>query len=238
MNEIPKEQELPAETQEVADVAPVQGLSAAGRQRMMEAPPEETAAPVAAVEAPKEAQAEAAAPAGKPEPKESPDQPEEPLTRAEKGEIGERAMIEQAEAEGRHVLVDHRDNPNAHGFDAIMWDPDAKRLYNCEAKNYKDGSSIGEGSLSALDQRRAERNMQDAEMCIMTSREIPAEERKAALEAVRSGNYTTELWAPEGVSITESAGERMVELGNDISVHTYDSRILQEQERRLREGKR
>ena len=45
------------------------------------------------------------------------------LSKAERGEVGERAMAKDNERLGRRMIAHHEDNPNAPGFDGVAWDP-------------------------------------------------------------------------------------------------------------------
>ena len=48
---------------------------------------------------------------------------------AQKGRWGERVVVNEAKESGHKILVEHVNNPNAHGFDCASYDPVTKTLH-------------------------------------------------------------------------------------------------------------
>jgi len=59
----------------------------------------------------------------------------EKLTSQEKGTVGERAVIREAEQAGHVILVEHSENSTAQGFDCVSIEPVKGELHVWEAKN-------------------------------------------------------------------------------------------------------
>jgi len=158
------------------------------------------------------------------------------LSNAEKGEIGERAMLADAESQGHEVLMAHPDNPNKGGFDAVMWDPKERRLHIGEAKNYQEGSRIGAEDLSAFEDRHLDANLDEAMRAIEQADEsvMSVEDKVSAMQSLIDGNFTTDIYVPKGVEVSDAARERLAATGGDVTCKEYDGRTLWSQERKVR----
>jgi hypothetical protein len=77
------------------------------------------------------------------------------LGNKEKGNWCERAVIKEADEAGQVILVEHCDNPNAHGFDCVSMDPETRELHLWEAKNYGN-RPVGPRDLTAWQDQNKE----------------------------------------------------------------------------------
>jgi hypothetical protein len=154
------------------------------------------------------------------------------LSKAEKGEMGEKAMVKEDERLGRQMIAHHADNPNASGFDGISWDPKDRELCLQEAKNYQPGSTVAKNNLSAFEDRHWETNVDDAREAIRNS-DLSKGDKIAAQAALRNRNFNTELYVPDGVKVGAPAQQLLAEKGGDVVVKQYDGRLLWSQERKV-----
>lgn len=154
------------------------------------------------------------------------------LSKAESGEVGERAMVKDNERLGRQMIAQHADNPNAPGFDGVSWDPKDRELCLQEAKNYQPGSTVAKNNLSAFEDRHWETNVDDAREAIRKS-DLSKGDKIAAQAALRNRNFTTELYIPDGVKVSTPAQQLLTEKGGDVVVKQYDGRLLWSQERKV-----
>lgn len=154
------------------------------------------------------------------------------LSKAERGEVGERAMAKDNERLGRRMIAHHEDNPNAPGFDGVAWDPKDRKLCLQEAKNYKPGSTVGKDSLSAFEDRHWENNVDRARKAISAS-DLSKGDKIAAQAALRNRRFTTELYVPDGVKASDSARQLLADKGGDFAVKQFDGRVLRSQERKV-----
>lgn len=154
------------------------------------------------------------------------------LSKAEKGEIGERAMVMDHERQGRQVLLQHADNPNERGFDDVTWDPKERQLYIGEAKNYRDSPTVTDQNLSALSEHRLDANKAEAWEAIRSS-DLSKGEKISAQSQLRHHKFTTELYVPRDVQVAPSARQRLAEVSGNWRIKQYDGRDLWSQERKV-----
>ncbi len=154
------------------------------------------------------------------------------LSKAERGEVGEKAMVKENERLGRQMIAHHADNPNASGLDGISWDPKDRKLCLQEAKNYQQGSTVAKNNLSAFEDRHWENNVDDAREAIRTSN-LSKGDKIAAQAALRNRNFTTELYVPNGVNVSAPAQQLLADKGGDVVVKQFDGRLLWSQERKV-----
>ena len=146
----------------------------------------------------------------------------------ESGEIGERAMVIQEGSQGRIMIAAHPENTNQRGFDGVSWDPKDRTLHLLEAKNY--GSTVSAGDLSAMSERSWPKNV-DATREAISNSNLSKGDKIAAQAALRNGNYKIDLYVPNGIGLSDSAKDLLMERGNTIAVHQFDGRLLWSQER-------
>ena len=154
------------------------------------------------------------------------------FSKAEKGEIGERSMVNDARRQGHEVLMEHADNPNAKGFDGVFWDPKERQLCIAEAKNYRPGTTVSEGNLSAFSDKHLDKNMETTREAIRGS-DLSKCDKISALSQLRHRSFRTELYVPDGVKVSDSARQRVNGLGGDVSIRQFDGRDTWSQERKV-----
>ncbi len=154
------------------------------------------------------------------------------LSKAESGEIGEKAMVKENERLGRQMIAHHADNPNAPGLDGVSWDPKDRKLCLQEAKNYQPGSTVAKDNLSAFKDRHWETNVDHAREAIRNS-DLSKGDKIAAQAALRHRNFTTEVFVPDGVKVSAPALQLLADKGGDVVVKQYDGRLLWSQERKV-----
>lgn len=157
------------------------------------------------------------------------------FSKSEKGEIGEQAMLNDARRQGYQVLMEHADNPNARGFDGVFWDAKERQLIVAEAKNYKEGTSVSEGHLSAFSEKHLDSNIDAAREAVRRS-DLSREEKISALSQLRYRTFRTDLYVPSGVHVSDSARQHLYGLGGDASIRQFDGRGLWNQERKIAGG--
>lgn len=150
----------------------------------------------------------------------------------EKGEIGERSMVNDARRQGQKILLEHADNPNAKGFDGVFWDPKYRQLCIGEAKNLRPGSTLYKEELTALSDHNLDKNIETAREAVRSS-DLRQGDKISALSQLRHRSFRTDLYVPDGVKVSESARQYISNLGGDASIRRFDGRDIWSQERRV-----
>ncbi len=102
----------------------------------------------------------------------------------ERGEWGEKAVVEEAEARGHRVISEHSESATTPGYDCVSWDSRFETLHVWEAKNYSwDDQAEKYGTVLSCGAWEAERVLPNVEKFL---NELPPDdpERGAIMQAL------------------------------------------------------
>jgi len=119
-----------------------------------------------------------------------------------KGGWGERVVLSEIDAQNQVPLLDHWDEPNRSGFDAVSFDPKTGMLHVWEAKNW-DGT-VSEQDLTAWSPARLEPNQQQILNAVPESLA-----RDQVAQALQEGRLEYHLRLGPETDMTRALGERI-----------------------------